>query len=110
MRIWIDGYEANQKNRVGSGQFAYEVIKNLEKIENYRGSNLIKIMLKSKILNKNLELLKKIKNVSNVKEENNELLVYIKDEKLVKETVNNILNYVDFVNIRVGREIEDIFK
>ena len=33
MRIWIDGYEANQKNRVGSGQFAFEVIRNLEKID-----------------------------------------------------------------------------
>ena len=33
MRIWIDGYEANTSNRVGSGQYAYEIIKNLEKID-----------------------------------------------------------------------------
>lgn len=33
MRIWIDGYEANIKNRVGSGQYAYEILKNLEKID-----------------------------------------------------------------------------
>ncbi len=32
MRIWIDGYEANQPNRVGSGQYAFEILKNLEKI------------------------------------------------------------------------------
>ncbi len=33
MRIWIDGYEANQKNRVGSGQYAFEILRNLEKID-----------------------------------------------------------------------------
>lgn len=32
MRIWIDGYEANQANRVGSGQYAFEILRNLEKI------------------------------------------------------------------------------
>src|SRR3989344_2663241 len=33
MKIWIDGYEANQLERLGSGQFAYEVIRNIEKID-----------------------------------------------------------------------------
>ena len=33
MNIWIDGKEANQPNRVGSGQFAFEVIRNLEKLD-----------------------------------------------------------------------------
>jgi len=33
MKIWIDGKEANQLNRVGSGQYAFEVIRNLEKID-----------------------------------------------------------------------------
>ena len=33
MKIWIDGKEANQRDRVGSGQFAFEVIRNLEKID-----------------------------------------------------------------------------
>ncbi|TSC66498.1 MAG: Group 1 glycosyl transferase [Microgenomates group bacterium Gr01-1014_80] len=33
MKIWIDGKEANQENRVGSGQYAFEVIRNLEKID-----------------------------------------------------------------------------
>lgn len=34
MRIWIDGKEANVLNRVGSGQYAFEILKNLEKIDN----------------------------------------------------------------------------
>lgn len=33
MRIWIDGYEANVAQRVGSGQVAFELIKNIEKID-----------------------------------------------------------------------------
>ena len=33
MKIWVDGYEANVVNRVGSGQYAFEVLKNLEKID-----------------------------------------------------------------------------
>ena len=33
MKIWIDGYEANQEDRVGSGQFAFEVNRNLEKLD-----------------------------------------------------------------------------
>jgi glycosyltransferase involved in cell wall biosynthesis len=33
VKIWIDGYEANVANRVGSGQYAFEVVKNLEKID-----------------------------------------------------------------------------
>ncbi|MBI3485816.1 glycosyltransferase family 4 protein [Candidatus Daviesbacteria bacterium] len=30
MRIWIDGYEANVQQRVGSGQVAFELLKNIE--------------------------------------------------------------------------------
>lgn len=33
MRIWIDGYEANVPQRVGSNQVAFELLKNLEKID-----------------------------------------------------------------------------
>lgn len=33
MKIWIDGYEANVKQRLGSSQVAFELIKNLEKID-----------------------------------------------------------------------------
>lgn len=33
MRIWIDGYEANVESRVGSGQYGFEILKNLEEID-----------------------------------------------------------------------------
>ncbi len=33
MKIWIDGYEANVPQRLGSSQIAFELIKNLEKID-----------------------------------------------------------------------------
>lgn len=33
MKIWIDGYEANIPQRLGSGQVAFELLKNLEKID-----------------------------------------------------------------------------
>mgnify|MGYP001564314852 CR=1 FL=1 len=33
MKIWIDGYEANVPNRVGSGQYAFELLRNLEIID-----------------------------------------------------------------------------
>lgn len=33
MKIWIDGKEANVLNRVGSGQYAFELLRNLEKID-----------------------------------------------------------------------------
>lgn len=33
MKIWIDGYEANVLQRLGSSQVAFELIKNLEKID-----------------------------------------------------------------------------
>lgn len=33
MNIWIDGYEANVPQRVGSGQVGFELLKNLEKID-----------------------------------------------------------------------------
>lgn len=33
MRIWIDGYEANVSQRLGSGQIAFELLRNLEKID-----------------------------------------------------------------------------
>lgn len=32
-RIWIDGFEANVLQRLGSGQVAYELIKNIEKLD-----------------------------------------------------------------------------
>lgn len=32
-KIWIDGFEANVKQRVGSGQVAYEIIKNIERLD-----------------------------------------------------------------------------
>ncbi len=33
MKIWIDGYEANVKQRLGSSQWAYELINHLEKLD-----------------------------------------------------------------------------
>src|SRR3989338_2025039 len=33
MKFWIDGYEANILQRLGSGQVAFELLKNLEKID-----------------------------------------------------------------------------
>ncbi len=33
MKIWIDGYEANVPQRLGSGQVAFELLRNLEKID-----------------------------------------------------------------------------
>lgn len=33
MKIWIDGYEANVGQRLGSSQVAFELLKNLEKID-----------------------------------------------------------------------------
>lgn len=33
MRIWIDGYETNVPSRVGSGQYGFELLKNLENID-----------------------------------------------------------------------------
>src|SRR3989344_6041400 len=33
MKIWIDGYEANVPQRLGSSQVAFELIRNLEKID-----------------------------------------------------------------------------
>ena len=33
MNIWIDGYEANVLQRLGSSQVAFELLKNLEKID-----------------------------------------------------------------------------
>lgn len=33
MKIWIDGYEANVPQRLGSNQVAFELLKNLEKID-----------------------------------------------------------------------------
>lgn len=33
MNIWIDGYEANVNQRLGSGQVAFELLKNLEKLD-----------------------------------------------------------------------------
>src|SRR2546427_6014261 len=33
MKIWIDGFEANVKQRLGSSQVAFELIKALEKID-----------------------------------------------------------------------------
>ncbi len=33
MKIWIDGYEANVLQRLGSSQVAFELLRNLEKID-----------------------------------------------------------------------------
>lgn len=33
MRIWIDGYEANVPQRLGSSQVAFELLRNLEKVD-----------------------------------------------------------------------------
>lgn len=33
MKIWIDGYEANIRERLGSSQVAFELLRNLEKID-----------------------------------------------------------------------------
>lgn len=33
MKIWIDGYEANVRERLGSSQVAFELLRNLEKID-----------------------------------------------------------------------------
>lgn len=33
MRIWIDGYEANVAQRLGSSQVAFELLKNIEKLD-----------------------------------------------------------------------------
>ena len=33
MKIWIDGYEANVAQRLGSGQVAFELLKNIEKLD-----------------------------------------------------------------------------
>lgn len=33
MKIWIDGYEANVRQRLGSGQVAFELLKNIEEID-----------------------------------------------------------------------------
>ncbi len=33
MRIWIDGYEANVPQRLGSGQVAFQLLKSLEKLD-----------------------------------------------------------------------------
>ncbi len=33
MNIWIDGFEANVEQRLGSSQVAFELLKNLEKID-----------------------------------------------------------------------------
>lgn len=33
MKIWIDGYEANVPQRLGSGQVAFELLKNIEKFD-----------------------------------------------------------------------------
>lgn len=35
MKIWIDGYEANVPQRLGSSQVAFELIRNLEKIDHH---------------------------------------------------------------------------
>lgn len=40
--IWIDGYEANVPQRVGSGQVAFQLLKNIEKIDS---NNKISVLL-----------------------------------------------------------------
>lgn len=48
MKIWIDGFEANVAQRLGSGQIAFELLKNLEKLDK---KNDYTILLSSKPLN-----------------------------------------------------------
>ena len=87
------------------------IIKKKEKINEYRGSNIIKLLLDKSLSKKEVELLRKIKNIKDVKANNNEVLISIKDSSLVNDTVNKITKYnINFVNIRIGREIDDIFK
>src|SRR3989344_7051504 len=44
LKIWIDGYEANVGQRLGSSQVAFELLRNLEKID---GKNEYTILLPS---------------------------------------------------------------
>ena len=82
-----------------------------QKINDYRGSNMIKILLKSRSNNNLFDDIKKIKNVLKVKLDNMELIIFIRNEKLLNNTLKNIIGKnLDFVNIRVGREVDDIFK
>ena len=41
MKIWIDGYEANVLQRLGSSQVAFELLKSLEKIDVKKGEEFI---------------------------------------------------------------------
>src|SRR3989344_3025185 len=41
MKIWIDGYEANVPQRLGSSQVAFELLKNLEKIDKVNGYTIL---------------------------------------------------------------------
>lgn len=41
MKIWIDGYEANVSQRLGSSQVAFEIIKNLEKIDSHNDYTIL---------------------------------------------------------------------
>jgi len=43
MLIGIDGNEANVKNRVGSGQYAYELLQQFAKISSYSSSDLVRL-------------------------------------------------------------------
>ena len=87
------------------------IIKKEEEMQNYRGNNLIKITLNGKLKESDISLLNKIKNIEKIKQDNNELLIFIKDKNSLNQTINNILkNDIEFINIRTGKEIDDIFK
>ncbi len=87
------------------------IIKKKEKINEYRGNSIIKLLLDKSLSKKEVELLRKIKNIKDVKINDNEVLISIKDNNLVNDTINKITKYnINFVNIRIGREIDDIFK
>ena len=47
MKIWIDGFEANQPQRLGSGQIAFELLCNLEKIDR---KNIYTVLIAGKLL------------------------------------------------------------
>ena len=86
-------------------------LKKQQDIKNYRGNNLIKILLKSELSDNLAGEIKKIKNVLKLSLENKELTIFIKNEKLLNNTLNEIINKnLDFVSIRVGKEVNDIFK
>ncbi len=87
------------------------VLKRQEDINIYRGNNIIKITLKDRLNEKLLNYIKNLKNVSKISFKNNELTIFIKNEKLLNNTLKLIINKgLNFINIKEGRDIDDMFK